>query len=147
MHASDLHAVAQVSRRERTRIAAARGRLMDEADKVGALRDAVRALDGASVPSALIGGVAVGIRSGVPRATLDTDLAAASTVERATVIRALTGAGFSLRGEFAHSLNFRHASGEPVQVVFDPVFDPMIERAERLPFADMVVRVVTTPDL
>jgi hypothetical protein len=45
MEPADLRAVAQVSRRERARIALAWGKLMDEPDKVGALRDAVRALD------------------------------------------------------------------------------------------------------
>jgi len=120
---------------------------MDEADKVGALRDAARALDRVGARWALIGGVAVGIRSGVPRATLDTDLAVASDVDRDAVVRALVAAGFSLRGEFAHSVNLRHASGEPLQLVFDPQFDPMIERAEEMRFGDVTARVVTTSDL
>ena len=47
-------------------------------DKVAALLDAVRALEGAGIAHALIGGVAVGIHAGVPRATLDTDLAVTS---------------------------------------------------------------------
>jgi hypothetical protein len=117
------------------------------ADKVGALRDAIRALDGIGAASAVIGGVAVGIRSGVPRATMDTDLAVVSTVDRQSMIRVLCAAGFSLRGEFAHSVNFRHASGEPVQIVCDPAFDPMIERAEPVVADDVTVRVVTTADL
>ncbi|TFG96194.1 MAG: hypothetical protein E4H11_03795 [Myxococcales bacterium] len=121
---------------------------MDEsADKVAALRDAVRALEGAAAPHALIGGVAVGIRSGVPRATLDTDLAVRSSVDRAALVRALSLAGFTLRGEFAHSVNFRHASGEPVQLVFEAAFDPMIDRAEPLEMAGISIRVVTTDDL
>lgn len=117
------------------------------ADKVGALGDAIRALDAITAPYALVGGVAVGIRSGVPRATLDTDLAARSTVERARIVSALREAGFTLRGEFTHTLNFRHSSGEPVQIVFDPEFDPMIDRAEVLGLAGLRVRVVTTDDL
>jgi len=120
---------------------------MDDADKVGALRDAVRVLEKLAVRWALIGGVAVGIRAGVPRATLDTDLAVASEVERDTLVRAFLAGHFSLRGEFAHSVNFRHASGEPMQVVFDPEFDPMIERAEPIRFGDITVPVVTTSDL
>ena len=121
---------------------------MDEAsDKVGALRDAVRALDHVPAACALIGGVAVGIRSGLPRATLDTDLAVASTADRAVVVQALVQAGFTLRGEFVHSVNFRHVSGEPVQIVFDPSFDPMIERAELVLVGDVTVRVVATADL
>ncbi len=121
--------------------------MQDEAAKLDALRDAVRALDRVGVPCALIGGVAVGIRAGLPRATLDTDLAVPSTAERAGVAQALTGAGFVRRGDFAHSVNFRHPGGEPLQVVFDPQFDAMIERAEPLPFRDVMVRVVTTADL
>jgi hypothetical protein len=147
MERDGLQMVAELSHRELIRIATAGGGLMGESDKVGALRDAGRVLDDLRARWALIGGVAVGIRSGVPRATLDTDLAVASEVERDAVVRALRVAGFSLRGEFAHSLNFRHASGEPVQIVFDPQFDPMIERAEEIRFGDITVRVVTTSDL
>ena len=95
----------------------------------------------------LIGGVAVGIRSGVPRATLDTAIAVRSTVERQAITDALAAAGLRLTGTFAHSLNFRHASGEPVQIVTDPEFDPMIERAEPLDVAGFRIRVVTTADL
>ena len=147
MERDGLHMVAEVSRRELTRIATAEGRLMEEADKIGALRDAARALDGLGARWALIGGVAVGIRSGVPRATLDTDLAVASGAERGAVVRAFLTAGFSLRGEFVHSVNFRHSSGEPVQVVFDLQFDPMIQPAEEIEFGDITVRVVTKSDL
>jgi len=49
--------------------------------------------------------VAVGIRSGVPRATLDTDLAVRSTEERSRIVAALVEAGFSLHGEFPHSVS------------------------------------------
>lgn len=121
---------------------------MDQAaDKAAALRDAVRALGQLPAACALIGGVAVGIRSGIPRATLDTDLAVTSSIDRSAVVRALVQAGFTLRGEFAHSVNFRHASGEPLQIVFDPFFDPMIERAEPLLVGGVTVPVVTTADL
>jgi hypothetical protein len=147
MEIDDLYGVAGVSRRERVRIALARGGGMDQADKVAALRDAVQALHSVRAKSALIGGVAVGLRSGIPRATVDTDLAVVSTADRARVVRALLDAGFSLRGEFAHSVNFRHVSGEPVQLVFDPAFDPMIERAEDTRLGEVTVRVVTTSDL
>ncbi len=145
-----LEAIARLTRRERARIAAVQGGLgaMDEAaDKVAALRDATRALVAIEAAHALIGGVAVGIRSGVPRATLDTDLAVQSTAERAAVVRALLRAGFTLRGEFSHSVNLRHPSGEPVQLVFDPGFDAMIERAEALDAGGVRIPVVTTADL
>ena len=52
-----------------------------------------------------------------------------------------------LTGTFAHSLNFRHPSGEPVQIVIDPAFDPMIDRAEPLELSGLRIRVVTTADL
>jgi len=144
----DVYDIAFVSRRERTRIAAARGEGAGmDVDKIGALRDAVRALERIGASCALVGGVAVGIRSGVPRATMDTDLAVASGVSRADVTRALVAERFTLRGEFSHSVNFRHASGEPVQIVCDPAFDPMIERAEPMQVGGSRVRVVTTADL
>ena len=119
----------------------------DSADKLAALTDLVKALDRLGAAHAVVGGVAVGIRSGVPRATIDTDVAVRSAIERGAVIDALTGAGLRLTGTFAHSLNFRHSSGEPVQIVFDPEFDPMIERAEPLEVTGLTIRVVTTVDL
>jgi hypothetical protein len=145
-----LESIARVSSRERARIASGHpgdAGLDESADKVAALRDVARALAGIGAPHALIGGVAVGIRSGVPRATLDTDLAIRSSVDRRGVAAALQQAGLVLRGEFAHSMNFRHASGEPVQVVFDPGFDAMIDRAEPLDLGGVRVAVVTTADL
>jgi len=120
---------------------------MDEPDKVDALRDAVRAIEGTGAACALIGGVAVGIRSGVPRATLDTDLAVVATADRGAVVAALRAAGFTLLGEHPHSVNFRHPSGEPLQIAFDPSFDPMIARADPVTIGRTVVKVVTTDDL
>ena len=121
--------------------------MAESADKTAALRDAVHVLDAIGAPYALVGGVAVGIRSGLARATMDTDLAVRSSVPRPRVVDALVRAGFALHGEFAHSTNFRHVSGEPVQLVFDPGFDAMIDRAEVLHVGGILVRVVTTPDL
>jgi len=116
-------------------------------DKVAALLDTACVLDALQAPYALIGGVAVGIHSGVPRATADTDIAVHSAVDRTQLRRALTEAGFTFRGEFRHSDNFRHASGEPLQLVVDPAFDPMIERAVRFPVAGMSIPIVTKEDL
>lgn len=121
--------------------------MADTPDKVQALVAAARALESLGAPYALIGGVAVGIHSGVPRATLDTDLAVLSTLDRGTVSRGLAAGGFRLTGEFHHSMNFRHPSGEPVQVVFDPGFDDMIRRAERFLVAGTSVAIVQKPDL
>jgi hypothetical protein len=150
MAAGALQAIADLSRRECARIAAARGgevSMEPGADKVAALRDVLAVLRRLGLATAVIGGVAVGIRSGVPRATMDTDLALPSSADREAVKRAMIEAGFRLRGEFAHSVNFRHASGEPVQLVFDEAFDAMVARAEALPFGTLTVPVVTTADL
>lgn len=117
------------------------------ADKVGALLDATKALDGIGAGHALIGGVAVGIHSGFPRATLDVDIAVISTIARPAVIRAMTDAGFVLVGEFPHSINFRHASGEPVQLALDKSFDMMIVRAETLQVEGQHIRIVRKDDL
>jgi hypothetical protein len=147
--AEKLTQIAELSRREWARIASLgrEGFVAEGPDKVGALRDAVAALDSIGARSALIGGIAVGIRSGVERATRDTDLAVLSSAPRGRVIEALVAAGFELRGEFAHSVNFRHRSGEPLQIVSDPPFDAMIERAEPIAVLGVQVAVVTTPDL
>lgn len=148
MQESTLQAIMRLSARERLLIASARGEAMgDSPDKVAALADVVRILDRLGAPHALVGGVAVGIRSGVPRATVDTNVAVRSTVARRSVAEALAGAGLHLTGTFAHSLNFRHPSGEPVQIVVDPAFDPMIDRAEPLAVAGVTLKVVTTADL
>jgi hypothetical protein len=148
MEAGMLGLISRLTTRERSLIAGTRGAAMDEApDKIEALVDSVRALDRLGAPHAIVGGVAVGLRSGVPRATLDTDIAVRSTVERISIVEALTATGLRLTGTFSHSLNFRHASGEPVQIVVDPAFDAMIDRAEPLELGAVRIRVVRTDDL
>src|SRR5438477_4809321 len=127
MESRALEAISRLTARERILIAASRGAPMSEApDKVAALADVVRILDRLGALHALVGGVAVGIRSGVPRATVDTDVAVRSTADPQAIAAALTGAGIRHTGTFAHSMNFRHSSGEPVQIIFDQAFDPMI---------------------
>jgi len=142
-----LEKIARATRRERLLIAAFEGRIVEPDDQLAALIDTARALRAAALPFALIGGIAVGIRSGVPRATDDIDIAVATTAERSAVVSALDEAGFVGRGEFEHSLNYRHANGEPVQFAFDPAFDRMIERAELLRIDDAEIPVVLTVDL
>lgn len=121
--------------------------MADLPDKLGALAAATRIFDGSGVAYALIGGIAVGIRSGVPRATLDVDFAVPTTVDRAWLTEQFVLGGFVLKGGFAHSVNFEHESGEPVQIAFDPAFDAMIARAEPTTFGELVLRVVTREDL
>ena len=148
MEPRTLETIARITARERLLIASSQGTSMDDSpDKVVALTDVTRALDRLGALHAVVGGVAVGIRSGVPRATLDTDVAVRSTVERQSIMDALTTAGLRLTGTFPHSINFRHRSGEPVQIVIDPEFDSMIDRAEGLDVGAVRIRVVTTADL
>lgn len=142
-----LERIAQATRRERLLIAALQGLDVEPGDQLTALIDAARALREANMRFALIGGIAVGIRSGIPRATDDVDIAVATKAPRSSVAAALDKAGFLLRGEFEHSLNYRHSNGEPVQIAFDPSFDDMIERAETLRIGAEDVPVVLTEDL
>src|SRR5206468_6670097 len=146
----DLEAISSACARDRILIAMRRGGgagMGETPDKVAALMDATRALGAMGAPHALVGGVAVGVHSGVPRATADTDIAVFSTLDRSAVIQALVGAGLRPTGEFSHSAEFRHASGERVRIVFDAGFDPMIQRAERLRVAGVDVPIVRKDDL
>jgi len=54
----------------------------------------------------------------------------------------LNGRAIGKTGEFEHSVNFRHATGEPVQLAFDGDFDAMIERAESINVAGTSIMVV-----
>ena len=121
--------------------------MQPEPDKLAAVTDTARALTEAGVRYALIGGLAVGIRTSLPRATIDVDIAAHAALGRDTAVGALEAAGFTKTGEFEHSVNFRHPSGEPVQLAFDREFDAMIERAESVDVAGTRVAVVLTDDL
>jgi predicted nucleotidyltransferase len=146
----NLAALARLTSRERRLISAYRGEggaMEAEPDKVGALKDAARALERAGIPYALIGGVAVGIHAGAPRATVDVDFAVHRSAGPERVVAVLEEAGFRKVGVFPHSANFRHSSGEPVQVFFDPGFDEMIDRAEVFDADGVVVKIVRKDDL
>lgn len=121
--------------------------MQPEPDQLAALIDTARALEAAGVRYALIGGLAVGIHAGIPRATVDVDLAAQAGAGRDGAVKALERAGLEKTGEFEHSVNFRHATGEPVQLAFDPEFDAMIERAESIDVAGTAIAVVRKEDL
>jgi hypothetical protein len=149
MVTNPLHAAAAITRREQVLIARAAGyaRPMDEPDKLGAIVAAASVFAEAGVAYALIGGLAVGIHTGIPRATLDVDFAIPTGVDRAQLAERFQARGFRLVGEFAHSLNFKHPNGEPVQLAFDAFFDPMIERAQMLRLGDLDLPIVTKADL
>jgi hypothetical protein len=145
-----LQAIAAAGARERLLIAARRGKggeMSDAAAQLVALVDAVRAFEDAGIAYALIGGLAVGVHSGMPRATLDVDFAVCSAAARDAVAAAVTGRGFAPVGAHPHTLNFRHANGEPVQLAFDPEFDAMIARAEVIQVGAGAVRIVGKEDL
>src|SRR5262249_23000690 len=90
-------ATAAATARDRFLIAARRGERMEESpDQLAALLEASAALDSAGIAYALIGGIAVGIHSEVPRATQDVDVAVPSDAARTAVVEALSGAGFEL---------------------------------------------------
>lgn len=149
MSAQDLEIAAEITRREQWLAPSERkvGSMAELPDKLGAIAAAAAAFAASGSSYALIGGLAVGIRSGVPRATLDVDFAVPTDFDKRRTIDAFVMRSFSLTGEFAHSINFKHPSGEPVQLAFDTEFDAMIERAETLQLGALKVRVVTTPDL
>jgi len=144
-----LEAIARLTARERLLRASllAEGSMSDRSDLTAALLAARRVLLDAGVPHALIGGLAVGIHSGLPRATDDVDIAVVSTADRAELARTFRDAGFRVTGSFAHSLNLRHATGQPVQLAFDPGFDEAIARAESFPLRGDPVPVVSRDDL
>jgi hypothetical protein len=121
--------------------------LPDEADRLAAMRTVAEVMQHAEIAYALIGGVAVGLRSGVARATLDIDFAVHTSTLWEQLHALLESVGFEARGVFAHSRNYRHSSGEPVQFAFDEAFDPFIARAEELSFGEFTLRVATREDL
>lgn len=145
-----LRTISRLSARESALITArgvgTRGSL-PAGDRVRALVTIAAILQSQRARYALIGGVAVGLHSGVPRATVGTDLAVC-TSSRGPVLRAaLVAGGLQFRGEHPHSENYRHPGGEPLQLAFDEAFDPMIERAEEFLLDGIAIRVVTRPDL
>jgi hypothetical protein len=145
-----LERVSEATARDQLLIAAWQRRerkMAQPPDRIAALRDATKALESVGAAHALIGGVAVGIHSGVPRATLDIDLAVLSSVDRRRVLDVMAKAGFRVVGQFPHSANFRHASDEPVQLAFDPEFDRMIERADHFDAGGVSIPIVRKDDL
>lgn len=88
-------------------------------------------LERRKVPYLLIGGLAVAVHTGQPRATVGVGLAVRSDAPPDDLVKALVAAGFELKGRHAHTINHRHGSGAPVQLAFDATFDAAIGRATR----------------
>ena len=121
--------------------------MYQNANKVDAIVAATLVFHAQKTSFALIGGVAVGIHSGVPRATQDVDFAVSTHSDFAALIGAFEAAGFVLKGQFAHSINFRHDSGEPVQLAFDDRFDEMLERVKPLKVGEITTSIIDKDDL
>lgn len=85
MSSKVLRAAAAATRREQVIVQRAMGypiRVPELPDKLEAIMAAVEVFDELGVPYALIGGLAVGIHSGIPRATLDVDFAVATSLKK-----------------------------------------------------------------
>lgn len=116
-----------------------------EQSKRPALLALARVLSEASVPYALIGGLAVQIHQREPRTTLDIDIA---LLDRGSIPAAsLEAAGFQRHEAFEHSENWRAADGTPVQFTDDPILAPAIRSAEQLRLEDVVLHVIRAVDL
>jgi len=141
--------VSRLSTRDRQLAVAIRGgyAVAEPAALERALIDAAAVLQGAGLPYALIGGVAVAIHTAQPRATPDVDLAVRSDVDADSLIASFLAAGFVLRGRFEHSIKFVHERGDPLQLAIDPAFDGAIARAETFPLAGATIRIVQREDL
>ena len=74
-------------------------------------------------------------------------LAVPSDTSPSEAVQVLVAAGFRHKGTHAHSVNFRHPSGEPVQLARDPCFDAMIARAETLDLGGVAISIVRREDL
>jgi predicted nucleotidyltransferase len=150
MTMSPLEAAHAASVREHLLVSAAAGyarRVSELPDKLSAIASATEVLAVLKVRYALIGGLAVGIRSGVPRATLDVDFAVHSSSDVDSLCASFAARGFKQTGRFAHSINFKHESGEPVQLAMDSDFDAMIDHAELMHMGALQIWVVTKEDL
>jgi hypothetical protein len=144
-----VRAVARLSRRDKQLADAARGAetVGEPSSMESALLDAARVMQATDAPHALIGGLAVAVHTGHPRATKDVDFAVRSDVDLDALIAAFLATGFELRGRHEHSINLLHPAGDPVQLAFDPGFDAAIDRAESVTVTGTEVRIVGRADL
>lgn len=104
-----------------------------------------RILADASVPYAVIGGVALQVHQEEPRTTLDIDLAVLD--RRSIPDEALRAAGFVRTGNFAHSENWEGPDGTPVQFTDDPALADPVRRAKRIDLGETYLCVIGRADL
>jgi hypothetical protein len=117
----------------------------EDRSKERSLRELAHVLAEASVPYALIGGVALQLRQEEPRTTLDIDVAVTDLdlLPRA----ALEKSGFRETGRHAHSENWNGPDGTPVQFTDDKAFGRAIDEAEVIQVQEVFLRVLRAQDL
>ena len=141
--------VSELTCRDQRAIASARGEstVAEPSSLESALIDASRLLTAEAVPHALIGSIAVSVRTGWARATPNVDFALQSATSRESPVAAFVTAGLQHKGAFEHTVTFTHPNGALVQLASDPIFDQPIERAEFLSIGGSQVPVVRRDDL
>ena len=141
--------VSELTCRDQRAIASSRGvsTVAEPSSLETALLDASRLLTTEGVRHALIGSVAVSVRTGWARATPNVDFAVHSATSHDRLVAAFVAAGFRHDGIFEHSVNFTHLNGAPVRLASAAIFDEPIERAELLAISGSQVPVVRRDDL
>jgi len=116
-----------------------------DTSKTRSLAELARVFQAASVPYAVIGGVAVQIWSTDPRTTLEVDLALFScdALPRA----AMAEAGLVFGRRFEHSEDWTGPDGAPVQFTDDTAFGEAVRHAEERSLAGHVLRVAPVLEL
>ena len=116
-----------------------------EGTKRSALLALATVLAQAGTSYAIIGGVALQAHRAEPRTTLDIDVAVKGldTLPRSD----LQSAGFTSRGRFPHSENWRGPDEVPVQFTEDQALVPAIERAIAIEIEGVSLRVIGRSDL
>ena len=133
MAISDLHAAAAATRREQLLLARSvgyAGPVSGLPDKLGAIDAAAQVFADHAIDYALIGGLAVGIRSGVPRATLDVDFAIATHVDRKASLPGSWTEDFSSSASSPTASTSSTTAANPFSSHSMPRSIPMIERAQ-----------------
>lgn len=104
-----------------------------------------KVLADATVPYAIIGGVALQIHQAEPRTTLDIDVAVRD--RHALPRAAMLASGLRQTGDFPHSQNWVSADGIALQFTDDPALASAIDRADVIQIESMPLRVIRRSDL